>query len=152
MKNVWVHKGESPIVYRYIDWILTVPLQIIEFYLILSVATKIPPNVFYKLLGASILMIVFGFLGETRQINKYTGFAAGMSFFIYVFYTIYDTFAKHSEFGNKLFMVFTFIWFLYAVAYLMNPVIKNTMYNILDLISKNAFGIYLMYRVYQVAV
>ena len=29
-----------------IDWILTVPLQIIEFYLILSVATKIPINIF----------------------------------------------------------------------------------------------------------
>ena len=33
MRDVWVSTGESPTVYRYIDWLLTVPLQMIEFYL-----------------------------------------------------------------------------------------------------------------------
>ncbi len=153
---------------RYIDWVITTSILLVTTS-ILFIYEKHKKDDFIekqtaeemifenketlvKITIANLLMLLFGFLGETRQINKYTGFAAGMSFFIYVFYTIYDTFAKHSEFGNKFFMVFTFIWFLYAVAYLMNPVIKNTMYNILDLISKNAFGIYLMYRVYQVAV
>ena len=65
MKNVWIQSSKNPVVYRYIDWTLTVPLQVIEFYLILSVASKVPRTVFYKLLIASILMIVFGFLGET---------------------------------------------------------------------------------------
>ena len=32
MREVWVETGESPTVFRYIDWILTVPLQMIEFY------------------------------------------------------------------------------------------------------------------------
>ena len=30
MRDVWVQTGESPTVYRYIDWLLTVPLQMIE--------------------------------------------------------------------------------------------------------------------------
>jgi len=34
MRDVWVATGETPTVYRYIDWLLTVPLQMIEFYLI----------------------------------------------------------------------------------------------------------------------
>ena len=34
MRDVWVETGESPIVFRYVDWIITVPLQIIEFYFI----------------------------------------------------------------------------------------------------------------------
>ena len=38
MREYWVNSGESPIVYRYIDWLLTVPLQMIEFYLILVAA------------------------------------------------------------------------------------------------------------------
>ena len=38
MRELWVNTGESPIVYRYIDWLLTVPLQMIEFYLILIAA------------------------------------------------------------------------------------------------------------------
>ena len=33
MRGVWISTGESPIVFRYVDWLLTVPLQIIEFYL-----------------------------------------------------------------------------------------------------------------------
>ena len=33
MRGVWVSTGESPLVFRYVDWLLTVPLQIVEFYL-----------------------------------------------------------------------------------------------------------------------
>merc|ERR1719325_28810 len=36
MREFWVQIGSSPIVYRYIDWSITVPLQMVEFYLILS--------------------------------------------------------------------------------------------------------------------
>ena len=36
MRGVWIQTGENPNVYRYIDWLLTVPLQMIEFYLILA--------------------------------------------------------------------------------------------------------------------
>ena len=42
MRDVWVSTGESPTVYRYIDWLLTVPLQMIEFYLILAAVTIVP--------------------------------------------------------------------------------------------------------------
>merc|ERR1712224_441955 len=35
MREFWVIIGTSPILYRYIDWSITVPLQMIEFYLIL---------------------------------------------------------------------------------------------------------------------
>ena len=38
MREYWVEMGESPVVYRYIDWVLTVPLQMVEFYLILIAA------------------------------------------------------------------------------------------------------------------
>merc|ERR1712007_336278 len=36
MREFWIQIHESPIVYRYIDWSITVPLQMVEFYLILS--------------------------------------------------------------------------------------------------------------------
>ena len=40
MREVWVSTGDSPTVYRYIDWLITVPLQMIEFYLILAAVRK----------------------------------------------------------------------------------------------------------------
>ena len=42
MRDVWVSTGETPTVYRYIDWLITVPLLMVEFFLILSAITKVP--------------------------------------------------------------------------------------------------------------
>ena len=38
MRDYWAANGESPTFFRYVDWILTVPLMCVEFYLILKVA------------------------------------------------------------------------------------------------------------------
>ena len=62
MRGVWADTGTSPTVYRYIDWLITVPLQIIEFYLILRVCTNVGSGLFWKLLGASLVMLIAGFL------------------------------------------------------------------------------------------
>ena len=64
MRGVWVSTGESPLVFRYVDWLLTVPLQIIEFYLILAAIAVVRAALFWKLMIASLVMLVFGFLGE----------------------------------------------------------------------------------------
>ena len=50
MRNLWFENGDNPIIYRYMDWFFTVPLLIIEFYLILSTEIDIPVSIFYKLL------------------------------------------------------------------------------------------------------
>ena len=49
-------------VFRYIDWLVTVPLQIVEFYLILAAVTIVPLMLFWRLLGASLVMLIFGFM------------------------------------------------------------------------------------------
>ena len=54
MREVWVTTGDTPTVYRYIDWLITVPLQIVEFYLILAAVRKVPTSIFWKLLIGSI--------------------------------------------------------------------------------------------------
>ena len=41
MRDVWVSTGETPTVYRYIDWLITVPLLMIEFYLILRAIANV---------------------------------------------------------------------------------------------------------------
>jgi bacteriorhodopsin len=50
MRDVWVSTGETPTVYRYIDWLITVPLLMVEFFLILSAITAVPARVFWRLL------------------------------------------------------------------------------------------------------
>ena len=49
MRDVWVSTGDSPTVYRYIDWLITVPLQMVEFYLILAAVRKANSGMFWTL-------------------------------------------------------------------------------------------------------
>ena len=69
MRDVWVSTGESPTVYRYIDWLITVPLQMVEFYLILAAVGKANSGMFWRLLIGSVVMLVGGYLGEAGYIN-----------------------------------------------------------------------------------
>merc|ERR1712232_1185018 len=80
MREYWVSVHASPIVYRYIDWSITVPLQMIEFNLILKAAkAPIGPAGFWKLLVGTVLMLAFGYAGESGAINAWIGFGLGLS-------------------------------------------------------------------------
>ena len=50
MREVWVTSGATPTVFRYIDWLITVPLLMVEFYLILSAIAKVPVGIFWRLM------------------------------------------------------------------------------------------------------
>merc|ERR1712182_105368 len=55
MREFWVQIHSSPIVYRYIDWTITVPLQMVEFYLILSaVKPEIGVGMFWRFCSAPL--------------------------------------------------------------------------------------------------
>merc|ERR1711884_1005539 len=78
MREFWVQIGSSPILYRYIDWSITVPLQMVEFYLILSaVQPNIGSGMFWRLLVGTVLMLVFGYCGESGIILAWPGFILG---------------------------------------------------------------------------
>ena len=78
MRGVWVQTGDTPTVYRYIDWLITVPLQMIEFYLILSAVRKVSSGIFWRLLIGSLIMVIGGYLGETEIWPKMLGFVIWM--------------------------------------------------------------------------
>ncbi len=63
MRDYWVANGTSPTQFRYIDWILTVPLMCVEFYLILK-AFGAGIGLLWKMIAYSVLMLVAGYLGE----------------------------------------------------------------------------------------
>ena len=89
------------------------------------------------------------FLGEIRKIPYFLGYVLGMICFIISFSTIFNNFAKGQSQNEQLFGVFMFVWLLYGFAYLMSYKTKNIAYNLLDLVSKNIFGLYLLYVIQQ---
>ena len=170
MREHWILTGESPVVYRYVDWFLTVPLQIVEFYFILAAVTTVTAMLFWRLLISSTLMLVFGFLGETQMIggSSIIWWILGMICWIYIIYEIFRGEAAmiNKKSGNEAgqFAFQTLKWFvtigwaIYPIGYLygldetvifgikinntaFSVELINIIYNLADLVNKMAFGI-----------
>ena len=156
MRGVWIDTGDSPTVFRYVDWLLTVPLQIVEFYLILAAIAVVAVSVFWRLLVASIVMLVGGYLGEVGTIGYWAGFIIGMAGWIYIIYEVFageasqisaskGTAASKKAF-NALRLIVTVGWAIYPIGYVLGaggdgaPNL-NLVYNLADFVNKIAFGV-----------
>lgn len=105
-------------------------------------------DIFLKIFTANTLMLIFGFLGEVKFLNKYISLTIGLFFFTLSFKYIFDNFIQFNYINYITLSIFIFIWLLYAVAFLLDFNTKNIAYNLLDLISKNCFGIFLFFYLY----
>ena len=159
---------------RYVDWVITTPTMLINliFYLIFLACNDKDNNIFknnyynnsdnlnfvelfkkdfYTIFTVLLLnwaMLLFGYLGETSVIPTVLGVFLGFIPFLIYYYIIYKKYAILSNNGLKIFFYFFICWSLYGVAALLPYNIKNMCYNILDLFSKNFFGLLLTYLIF----
>uniref|UniRef100_UPI0030D9DD37 bacteriorhodopsin-like n=1 Tax=Maribacter arcticus TaxID=561365 RepID=UPI0030D9DD37 len=163
MRDYWATVGESPTFFRYVDWVLTVPLMCVEFYLILKVAGA-KKSLMWKLIAASIVMLVTGYFGEAVY-NTGTGPAvwgliSGLAYF-YIVYEIWFGSAKklaEQAGGAVLTAHKTLCWFvlvgwaIYPLGYMAGTpgwyeglgnlgLNMDVIYNIGDAINKIGFGL-----------
>lgn len=147
---------------RYIDWSITTPTMLIELIIYIiylyhreknttisleffDVISKNASSITY-ILVLNWLMLLFGYLGEKKIISTVTGVVLGFIPFILYYFLIFINFVRNKT-GFYLFLYFFIFWGLYGVAALLPYNIKNASYNILDLFSKNFFGLFLSYIV-----
>ena len=146
---------------RYYDWSVTTPVMLITLssYLIYlkikqTGSSAIPDffgvlnenyDTFFKIVILNSMMLIFGYLGEINVLTTRASVIAGFLPFFAMFYLIYESYAKYTYSGMLLFTYFFIAWSLYGVSALFNYQWKNVFYNILDLISKNFFGLFLAY-------
>merc|ERR1712196_441018 len=167
MKEQWVMSQSSPTTYRYTDWLITVPIQISEFYFILKGAgTAVPASCGLRMFGMSILMVACGWLAEIDILAKTVGFALGCCCWLYIVYETYSgeaaihasamTKQASRDAFNYVKLIVSIGWIIYpagfAVAYIIpGPTIRphhegppynalNLLYNLADLVNKGAFG------------
>ena len=157
MRDVWGATGDAPTVLRYIDWLITVPLQIVEFYVILAAMTAVASSLFWRLLIASIIMLVFGYLGETGAMNVTLAFVIGMAGWLYIIYEVFAGEASKASAGsgnaagqtafNALRLIVTVGWAIYPIGYAVgyfgggvDAGALNLIYNLADFVNKIAFG------------
>lgn len=158
MRDVWVATGTSPTEFRYIDWLLTVPLLMIEFYLVLSAVTKVPAGVFWRLLIGSIVMLGFGYAGETGMMGTTSAFVLAMAGWGFIIWEIFKGEASQINAGlsnanvqkaYKWMLICVSIgWSIYPIGYAIgylgggaDPAMLNIVYNLADFVNKIAFGV-----------
>jgi len=159
MREYWVIIHNSPILYRYIDWSITVPLQMIEFNLILrAVQPNISAGMFWRLLLGTVAMLAFGYAGEAHFIDATVGFIFGLAGWGFILYEIFMGEAgkvagggdKVNKFVQESFKTMRFIvtvgWSIYPLGYLFGylmgavaPCALNLIYNLADFVNKIAF-------------
>jgi len=161
MRDVWVATGSTPTVFRYIDWLITVPLLMIEFYLILSAITRVPVGVFWRLMVGTLVMLVGGYLGEAGYLAVWPAFIIGMAGWAYILYEIFlgeagkinatsAPPAVQSAF-KAMRLIVVFGWAIYPVGYFFGYLTGagpaesanalNIIYNLADFLNKVAFGL-----------
>ena len=155
---------------RYIDWSITTPVMLFSLvmYLVydkyykkqeelndkkedyenISLYDTFKENkkTIFIILFLNLIMLIFGYLGETQNTNKFYYLTLGFIPFVSYFWIIYKNYAKKStDFGKKLYYYFLIVWILYGIIAYFPYYLRNSCYNILDLFAKNFFGIYLSY-------
>jgi hypothetical protein len=165
---IWVilalKKTENLTKRRYIDWAITTPTMLISTIIFMDYQyhkenTKKVLSLkeyFYDnkrkiaiIVILNALMLFFGYLSESGRLDKSIGIPIGFIFFFALFHYIYTEFAVKTIIGKKLFYFMFFVWALYGVAAMMDFNTKNVMYNILDIIAKNFYGLFIYYKILQ---
>lgn len=162
MRDYWAANMESPTFFRYVDWILTVPLMCVEFYLILKVAGA-KKSLMWKMIFFSVVMLVTGYFGEavynTGSGPAVWGAISGAAYF-YIVYEIWLGSAKKLAVAaggdvlqaHKILCWFVLVgWAIYPLGYMMgtegwyNSIFPrgsiDVVYNIADAINKIGFGL-----------
>jgi len=147
---------------RYIDWILTVPLMCVEFYLLLKVAGATTTHL-RNLIVLSLAMLIFGYVGEAGMGNAaFYGLLSGLAYFAIVYMIKFGDLAKLAKSAggsvesahNTLFWFVLVGWAIYPLGYMIGTadgqwysfmanvgVDMNVVYNIGDAINKIGFGL-----------
>ena len=164
MRDVWVASYTSPTEFRYIDWILTVPLMCVEFYLLTKTGLS-------KMVSASVVMLVTGYLGEASVCSVFGthspaiwGLISGLAYF-YIVNEVYQgdvakaakKAGKNIQNANSLLLKFVVIgWGIYPLGYLIgtadgqwysfladlvNSDTRDLIYNVGDAVNKIGFGL-----------
>lgn len=133
---------------RYLDWAFTTPLLLLSFVLFTAYSNNpgtgidFIPLVYIVLLNLG--MLYFGYVGEIGKMNFWTALILGFACYAGLMFLLWDNYVKDTNQADKtLYYIFLIIWGLYGLAYLLRLRNKNIAYNVLDLVSKAGFGVYI---------
>ena len=155
---------------RYFDWVISTPIMLFTMAAYFTYKTNqekkdkeknkegISLSDFYVVNQTSLwtiwianfAMLLFGFLGEVGYLSTLPAFVLGTGAFLVSFYTLYTKFAQYSSYAQMLFAVMFVLWSGYGVGFLLPTISKNILFNALDILAKNFFGLFLYFQIREI--
>jgi len=155
--NVWLESGQIAIIYRYVAWLVTMPLQVLTLYFFIGTITAPPVGLFWRLLVVSVLMVLTRYMGESGLMHPTLGFLLGLVGWLYILGEVFfgalsdinDN--SHNESVQRGFfwlrLILTIGWAVYPLVYFIarfgggvdGPKL-SVVYNLADIINQIAFG------------
>ena len=162
MRDYWATNATSPTFFRYVDWVLTVPLMCVEFYLILKAAGA-TTKLMWRMIMLSVVMLVAGYLGEAVYTTGVGPAAWGLISGIAYFVIVYDIWMGEAKklatsaggatlSAHNMLCKFVLIgWAIYPIGYMAGTegwysgifggLEMDVIYNVGDAINKIGFGL-----------
>jgi hypothetical protein len=150
---------------RYYEWVFSTPLMLISMFSYLLYEQQLEKNPddppfrlsdvmknytdsVVQIVISNFLMLSAGYLYEIGKLQREIAVAYGFVFLVNAFYIMYAK-AGNSRTGKIFLGVMFFLWSIYGVAFVLPTHIKNSTFNITDLLSKNFFEVYITVIAYN---
>ena len=152
--------------YRYVDWLLTVPLLLTELIVVLALTRKLRNSLLWRLIPASALMIALGYPGEISGDNTIRNVFGLLSTipFLYILYVLFVELTKSldrqpaavRQTVSRMRILLLATWGVYPIAYIL-PIyfshagadawaFKQVGYSVADILAKVLYGL-LIYKI-----
>ena len=158
--NVSGAQGAFNEAYRYVDWLLTVPLLLVEVIAVLALAAAVAKSLITRLVPAAAAMIALGYPGEISSDQNTQVLYGVLSTipFLYILYVLFAELTKSldrqpagvAETVGRLRLLLIATWGVYPIAYIFNIVGDASAesfvaiqvgYTIADILAKCVFGL-----------
>lgn len=157
-RNAWLAGNGVPVVYHYVGWSVSMPLQVLALFFLVGTAGKLSAGLFWRLMVVSVLMVFVRYLGEAQFMHPTLAFLIGLVFWLYLLGEFYfgrmddvvrgstGDYLRRGFFWLRL--IVTVGWaiyplgnFLTAFAGIADDGSLSVAYNFADILNRMAFGI-----------
>ena len=150
---------------RYIDWIITTPMMLLSTIMYMDYEKKKKENKTIRaksfiennrknitnMFLANTLMLIAGFLAEIELLSKSFAIPIGFVFLFLTFGIMHQNYVGDIDINKKIFTFMLGIWALYGVAAILPSLTKNISYNMLDIVAKNFYGLFIFFKIKEVS-
>lgn len=157
-REVWTVAGQMPVIYRYVAWMVTVPIQVVTLYFFIGAMATPTVGLFWRLLVVSVVMVLARYMGEVEFLNATLAFLIALALWLYILGEVFfgrlsELNARHSTESVQrgffwLRLIVSVGWAVYPLCYFIarfaggvgeGPL--SIVYNLADIVNQILFGL-----------